>query len=169
MAPLPWCLRVKKAKESGLKPWAYSSWAVASGIPAIMGIGPVQSTRKGRLPLAGMKLEGRSIAWNVNEASPRNDSRSEKEKIGLNRDKRPTWNGGAIALGHPLGAYGASLASPLLNIEIRLKLALMVLARRASGRRQGIAIIVEKLPWNFNYRDTLSNRAANLHHWAGVQ
>jgi len=131
--------REKLAKERGLKPLGrIVSWAVAGVDPSIMGIGPVPSTRKA-LQLAGMKLE-QIDRVEVNEAFAAQYLAVEKE-LGLNRDKTNV-NGGAIALGHPLGASGARLVITVLN-ELRRKGLRYGLATACIGGGQGIAIIVE--------------------------
>jgi len=133
--------REKDAKERGLKPLGrIVSWAVAGVDPSIMGIGPVPSTRKA-LQLAGMKLE-QIDRVEVNEAFAAQYLAVEKE-LGLNRDKTNV-NGGAIALGHPLGASGARLVITVLN-ELRRKGLRYGLATACIGGGQGIAIIVESL------------------------
>ena len=129
----------KDAKERGLKPLGrIVSWAVAGVDPSIMGIGPVPSTRKA-LQLAGMKLE-QIDRVEVNEAFAAQYLAVEKE-LGLNRDKTNV-NGGAIALGHPLGASGTRLVITVLN-ELRRKGLRYGLATACIGGGQGIAIIVE--------------------------
>ena len=131
--------REKDAKERGLKPLGrIVSWAVAGVDPSIMGIGPVPSTRRA-LQLAGMKLEQIDRA-EVNEAFAAQYLAVEKE-LGLNRDKTNV-NGGAIALGHPLGASGTRLVITVLN-ELRRKGLRYGLATACIGGGQGIAIIVE--------------------------
>ena len=131
--------REKDAKERGLKPLGrIVSWAVAGVDPSIMGIGPVPSTRKA-LQLAGMKLE-QIDRVEVNEAFAAQYLAVEKE-LGLNRDKTNV-NGGAIALGHPLGASGTRLVITVLN-ELRRKGLRYGLATACIGGGQGIAIIVE--------------------------
>jgi acetyl-CoA acetyltransferase family protein len=133
--------REKTAKERGLKPLGrIVSWAVAGVDPSIMGIGPVPSTRKA-LQLAGMKLE-QIDRVEVNEAFAAQYLAVEKE-LGLNRDKTNV-NGGAIALGHPLGASGTRLVITVLN-ELRRKGLRYGLATACIGGGQGIAIIVESL------------------------
>jgi acetyl-CoA acetyltransferase family protein len=133
--------REKMAKERGLKPLGrIVSWAVAGVDPSIMGIGPVPSTRKA-LQLAGMKLE-QIDRVEVNEAFAAQYLAVEKE-LGLNRDKTNV-NGGAIALGHPLGASGTRLVITVLN-ELRRKGLRYGLATACIGGGQGIAIIVEAL------------------------
>ncbi len=133
--------REKTAKERGLKPLGrIISWAVAGVDPSIMGIGPVPSTRKA-LQLGGMKLE-QIDRVEVNEAFASQYLAVEKE-LGLNRDKTNV-NGGAIALGHPLGASGTRLVITVLN-ELRRKGLRYGLATACIGGGQGIAIVVESL------------------------
>src|SRR6516164_8224930 len=133
--------REKAAKERGLKPVGrIVSWAVAGVDPSIMGIGPVPSTRKA-LHLAGMKLEQMDRV-EVNEAFAAQYLAVEKE-LGLQRDKTNV-NGGAIALGHPLGASGTRLVITLLN-ELRRIGSRYGAATACIGGGQGIAMIVEAL------------------------
>jgi acetyl-CoA acyltransferase 2 len=129
----------KIAKERGLKPVGkIVSWAVAGVDPTIMGIGPVPSTRKA-LQLAGLKLE-QIDRVEVNEAFAAQYLAVEKE-LGLSREKTNV-NGGAIALGHPLGASGTRLVITVLN-ELRRKGLRYGLATACIGGGQGIAMIVE--------------------------
>jgi len=133
--------RGKTAKERGLKPIGrLVSWAVAGVDPSIMGIGPVPSTRKA-LQLAGLKLE-QIDRIEVNEAFAAQYLAVEKE-LGLPRDKTNV-NGGAIALGHPLGASGTRLVITVLN-ELRRKGLRYGLATACIGGGQGIAMVVEAL------------------------
>src|SRR5271154_3249771 len=133
--------REKTAKERGLKPIGrIVSWAVVGVDPTIMGIGPVPSTRKA-LQNAGLKLEQMDRV-EVNEAFAAQYLAVEKE-LGLNRDKTNV-NGGAIALGHPLGATGTRLVITLLN-ELRRNGLKYGLATACIGGGQGIAMIVESL------------------------
>jgi acetyl-CoA acyltransferase 2 len=133
--------REKVAKQRGLKPIGrIVSWAVAGVDPTIMGIGPVPSSRKA-LQLAGLKLE-QIDRVEVNEAFAAQYLAVEKE-LGLSRDKANV-NGGAIALGHPLGASGTRLVITVLN-ELRRKGLRYGLATACIGGGQGIAIIVEAL------------------------
>src|SRR6266850_1217862 len=101
----------KIAKERGLKPVGrIVSWAVAGVDPSIMGIGPVPSSQKA-LKLAGLTLEQMDRV-EVNEAFAAQYLAVEKV-LGLNREKTNV-NGGAIALGHPLGASGTRLVITIL-------------------------------------------------------
>jgi acetyl-CoA acyltransferase 2 len=131
--------REKTAKERGLKTIGkIVSWAVTGVDPTIMGIGPVPSTRKA-LQLAGLKLE-QIDRIEVNEAFAAQYLAVEKE-LGLPREKTNV-NGGAIALGHPLGASGTRLVITVLN-ELRRKGLRYGLATACIGGGQGIAMIVE--------------------------
>jgi acetyl-CoA acyltransferase 2 len=133
--------REKFARDRGLKPIGrIVSWAVAGVDPSIMGIGPVPSTRKA-LQIAGLKLEQIDCV-EVNEAFAAQYLAVEKE-LGLQREKTNV-NGGAIALGHPLGATGTRLVITLLN-ELRRKNLRYGLATACIGGGQGIAIILEAL------------------------
>jgi acetyl-CoA acyltransferase 2 len=129
------------ARERGLKAIGrIVSWAVAGVDPTIMGIGPVPATRKA-LQAAGMTL--RQIdRIEVNEAFAAQYLAVEKE-LGLPREKTNV-NGGAIALGHPLGASGTRLVITLLN-ELRRNGLRYGLATACIGGGQGIAMIVEAL------------------------
>ncbi len=131
----------KTAKQRGWKPVGrIVSWAVAGVDPTTMGIGPVPSTRKA-LELAGLKLEQMDRV-EVNEAFASQYLAVEKE-LGLQRDKTNV-HGGAIALGHPLGASGTRLVITVLN-ELRRKNLRYGLATACIGGGQGIAMIVEAI------------------------
>lgn len=133
--------REKTARERGLKPIGkIVSWAAVGVDPSIMGIGPVPATRKA-LQLAGMKLE-QIDRVEVNEAFAAQYLAVEKE-LGLQREKTNV-NGGAIALGHPLGASGTRLVITVLN-ELQRKGLKYGLATACIGGGQGIAMIVEAL------------------------
>jgi acetyl-CoA acyltransferase 2 len=129
------------ARARGLKPAGrIISWAVAGVEPSIMGIGPVPSSRKA-LQLAGLKLE-QIDRVEVNEAFAAQYLAVEKQ-LGLTRDKTNV-NGGAIALGHPLGATGTRLVITILN-ELRRNNLRYGLTTACIGGGQGIAMIVEAL------------------------
>src|SRR5207244_3612825 len=126
--------REKFAKERGLKPVGrIVSWAVAGVDPSIMGIGPVPSSGKA-LKLAGLTLEQMDRV-EVNEAFGAQYLAVERV-LGLNRDKTNV-NGGAIALGHPLGASGTRLVITLLN-ELRRNGLRYGLATACIGGGQGM-------------------------------
>jgi len=131
----------KTAKDRGLKPLGrIVSWAATGVDPSIMGIGPVPSSQKA-LNLAGLKLE-QMDRIEVNEAFAAQYLAVEKA-LGLNREKTNV-NGGAIALGHPLGATGTRLVITLLN-ELRRNGLRYGLATACIGGGQGIAMILESL------------------------
>jgi len=133
--------REKTAKERGLKPIGrIVSWGVAGVDPSIMGIGPVPSSQKA-LAAAGLKVEQMDRV-EVNEAFAAQYLAVEKA-LGLDRDKTNV-NGGAIALGHPLGASGTRLVITLLN-ELRRNGLRYGLATACIGGGQGIAMVVESL------------------------
>jgi acetyl-CoA acyltransferase 2 len=116
------------------------SWAYAGVEPEIMGIGPVPATRKA-LEKAGLKLNDIDLI-EVNEAFAAQYLAVEKE-LGLDRSKTNV-NGGAIALGHPLGASGTRLVLTVLN-ELRRQGGRYGLATACIGGGQGIAIICERV------------------------
>jgi acetyl-CoA acetyltransferase family protein len=116
------------------------SWGIAGVEPEIMGIGPVPASKLA-LQRAGLKLDDLALI-EVNEAFAAQYLAVEKE-LGLDRE-RTNVNGGAIALGHPLGATGTRLVITLLN-ELRRRPARYGLAAACIGGGQGIAIIVEAI------------------------
>lgn len=114
------------------------SWGIAGVPPEIMGIGPVPATRNA-LAAAGLSLKDIDLV-EVNEAFAGQYLAVEKE-LGLDRE-RTNVNGGAIALGHPLGASGTRLVLTLL-LELRRSGKKYGLATACIGGGQGIAMIVE--------------------------
>ncbi|HEU5414682.1 MAG TPA: acetyl-CoA C-acetyltransferase [Candidatus Angelobacter sp.] len=130
-----------QAQKRGLKPMGrIVSWGIAGVDPKIMGSGPVPASRAA-LKKAGLKLEDMDLI-EVNEAFAGQYLAVEKE-LGLDRNK-VNVNGGAIALGHPLGATGTRLVITLLY-ELRRRKAKYGLATACIGGGQGIAMIVENL------------------------
>jgi len=130
-----------EAEKRGLKPMGrIVSWGIAGVDPKIMGSGPVPASRQA-LKKAGLKLEDVDLI-EVNEAFAGQYLAVEKE-LGLDRSK-VNVNGGAIALGHPLGATGTRLVITLLY-ELRRRKAKYGLATACIGGGQGIAMIVENL------------------------
>src|SRR3954468_22592235 len=129
------------AEKRGLKPMGrLVSWGVAGVDPRIMGSGPVPATRVA-LKKAGLKLDDIDLI-EVNEAFAAQYLAVEKE-LGLDREK-VNLNGGAIALGHPLGATGTRLIVTLLH-ELRRRGKKYGLATACIGGGQGIAVIVEAI------------------------
>jgi acetyl-CoA acetyltransferase family protein len=114
------------------------SWGIAGVPPEIMGIGPVPATRKA-LKTAGMSLADIDLV-EVNEAFAGQYLAVERE-LELDRE-RTNVNGGAIALGHPLGASGTRLVLTVL-LELRRRRKKYGLATACIGGGQGIAMIVE--------------------------
>jgi acetyl-CoA acetyltransferase family protein len=114
------------------------SWGIAGVEPSIMGIGPVPATQQA-LQRAGLKLADIDLI-EVNEAFAAQYLAVERE-LGLDREKTNV-NGGAIAIGHPLGATGGRLVLTLL-LELRRRQKKYGLATACIGGGQGIAMIVE--------------------------
>lgn len=134
-------MSLEEAHKRNLKPMArIVSWGIAGVDPKIMGSGPVPSTRIA-LKKAGLKLEDIDLI-EVNEAFAAQYLAVEKE-LGLDRNK-VNVNGGAIALGHPLGATGTRLLITLMN-ELRRRKGRYGLSTACIGGGQGIAVIVENL------------------------
>lgn len=129
------------AKRLGLRPMAR---IVASGVagvhPDVMGLGPVPASRKA-LERAGLRMSEIDLV-EINEAFA-------AQSIACLRDleidpAKANVNGGAIALGHPLGASGARIATTLLH-ELRRRRARYGLATMCIGVGQGITTIFERL------------------------
>jgi acetyl-CoA acetyltransferase family protein len=116
------------------------SWAYCGVEPEIMGIGPVPATRQA-LEKAGLQLSDIDLI-EVNEAFAAQYLAVEQE-LGLDRE-RTNVNGGAIALGHPLGATGTRLVLTLL-LELQRRGGRYGLATACIGGGQGIAIICERV------------------------
>ena len=103
----------EKAKELGVKPMAtFVAGALAGVDPSIMGIGPVAATKK-VMAKAGYKIEDFDII-EANEAFAAQSVAVGKD-LGIDVDKQLNPNGGAIALGHPVGASGARILVTLLH------------------------------------------------------
>jgi len=126
-------------KSKGLKPIAkLTHWAVVGVEPTLMGMGPAPATRL-VLKRSGLTLGDLDLI-EVNEAFAAQYLSVEKE-LGLDRD-RVNVNGGAIALGHPLGMTGTRLLLTL-TLELRRRGLKRGLATACIGGGQGIAAIVE--------------------------
>jgi len=132
----------EKSKELGLKPVAsIISYAVAGVDPSIMGIGPVPAIQKA-LDKAGLSLDDIDL-FELNEAFAA-QSLAVLRDLPIPEDKINV-NGGAIALGHPIGASGTRILVTLLHEMKRRKDAKRGLAALCIGGGMGIAIIVEKI------------------------
>jgi len=129
----------EEAKRRGLAPMAsIVSWGIAGVPPEIMGIGPVPASRKA-LEAASLSLSDIDLV-EVNEAFAGQYLAVEKE-LGLDRG-RTNVNGGAIALGHPLGATGTRLLLTLAY-ELKRRKGRYGLATACIGGGQGIAMIIK--------------------------
>ncbi|RNF38235.1 thiolase family protein [Planococcus salinus] len=130
----------EKAEELGLKPLAtVRAQAVAGVDPNIMGIGPVPATQK-VLEKAGLSLEDIDLI-ELNEAFASQVLACDKE-LKMDLDK-VNVNGGAIALGHPLGATGAILLTKAVY-ELKRTSKKYALITACIGGGQGIATIIER-------------------------
>jgi 3-oxoadipyl-CoA thiolase len=130
----------ERAKELGLRPLARIVASAAAGVPPrVMGVGPVPATRKA-LQRAGLEVEDIGLV-ELNEAFAV-QSLAVIEDLGLDPDL-VNVNGGAIAIGHPLGCSGARLMTTLVH-EMRLRDDVRYgLATLCVGVGQGEATIVE--------------------------
>ncbi len=129
-----------KAEKRGLTPLArIASWATAGVDPAVMGSGPIPASRKA-LEKAGWTIKDLDLV-EANEAFA-------AQAMAVNKDMG--WdpaivnvNGGAIAIGHPIGASGARVLTTLLY-EMRRRDAQKALATLCIGGGMGIAMTVER-------------------------
>jgi acetyl-CoA C-acetyltransferase len=129
-----------KAKELGLTPLAtIRSYAAAGVDPSIMGMGPVPASQKA-LERAGLRKEEIDL-WELNEAFAA-QSLGVLRELGVPRT-RVNVNGGAIALGHPIGASGARILVTLLH-GMADRGAHLGVASLCIGGGQGIAMVVER-------------------------
>ncbi|WP_029688689.1 acetyl-CoA C-acetyltransferase [Thermoanaerobacter sp. A7A] len=128
-----------KAKELGITPLAtIKSYAYAGVDPSVMGLGPIYSTRKA-LDKAGLKIEDIDLI-EANEAFAAQALAVAKElKFNMNK---VNVNGGAIALGHPIGASGARILVTLLY-EMKKRGSHLGLATLCIGGGMGISMIIE--------------------------
>jgi 3-oxoadipyl-CoA thiolase len=131
----------EKAEELGLKPLAkYVSSGVAGLEPAIMGVGPIEASRKA-LKRAGLSVTDLDLI-ELNEAFA-SQSLACMNELGLDSEK-VNVNGGAIAFGHPLGASGARILTTLIH-EMKKQGSRYGLATMCIGVGQGIASVVEAI------------------------
>ncbi|ANX11130.1 beta-ketoadipyl CoA thiolase [Fictibacillus arsenicus] len=131
----------EKADELGLKPLArYVSSGVAGLEPAIMGVGPIEASRKA-LKRAGLSVTDLDLI-ELNEAFA-SQSLACMYELGLDSEK-VNVNGGAIAFGHPLGASGARILTTLIH-EMKKQGSRYGLATMCIGVGQGIASVVEAI------------------------
>ena len=137
-------MSAKKAEELGVTPIArVKSMAVAGCDPAIMGYGPVPASKKA-LKRAGLTIADIDIV-ELNEAFAAQALPVMKDLKLLNDlETKVNLNGGAIALGHPLGCSGTRISTTLLNV-MKEKDATLGLATMCIGMGQGIATVFERL------------------------
>jgi acetyl-CoA acyltransferase 2 len=129
------------AKQKGLKPLArLVHWGVAGVDPNVMGIGPAPAIRSA-LTRADLKAADVDL-FEVNEAFAPQFLAVEKE-LGLDRNKTNV-DGGAIALGHPLGASGARITTHLVY-ELARRGGRYAVGSACIGGGQGIAVIIERV------------------------
>jgi acetyl-CoA acetyltransferase family protein len=134
-------MSAEKADELGFRPMARIVTAAVAGVdPSYMGIGPVPATRKA-LARAGLSVDQLDLV-ELNEAFAAQALACLRE-LGLDQE-RVNVNGGAIALGHPLGCSGARIMTTLLY-EMERRDAHYGLATMCIGVGQGIATIVERV------------------------
>ena len=132
---------MKRAREVGAKPLArFLSFATAGTLPEEMGVGPVYAIPKA-LKLAGLKLEDIDLI-ELNEAFAA-QALAVIQEAGLDIDK-VNVNGGALALGHPLGCTGAKLTATLLS-EMKRRKARYGMVTMCVGGGMGAAGVFENL------------------------
>jgi len=130
------------ARDHDLRPIGrLVGWGVAGVDPTIMGIGPVPASRRA-LTHAGLALEDMDLV-EINEAFAAQYLAVERE-LGLDRE-RTNVDGGAVALGHPLGASGARITAHLLH-ALRRRGGRYGLGAACIGGGQGAAVVVEAFP-----------------------
>jgi acetyl-CoA C-acetyltransferase len=133
-------MTAKEAKRRGLKPLArIASWAQVGVDPAVMGSGPIPASRKA-LEKAGWSIQDLDLV-EANEAFA-------AQACAVNKDlgwdtANVNVNGGAIALGHPIGASGARILVTLLH-EMQKRNAKKGLATLCIGGGMGIAMCIER-------------------------
>ncbi|MGH2344494.1 MAG: thiolase family protein, partial [Chloroflexota bacterium] len=130
-----------KAREWGYTPLARVVATASAGVdPALMGLGPIPATRKA-LARAGLRIQDIDVV-ELNEAFASQSLACIRE-LGMD-EARINPNGGAIAIGHPLGCSGARLACTLIR-EMRRRGHRYGLATMCIGVGQGLATIFERL------------------------
>jgi acetyl-CoA C-acetyltransferase len=130
----------EKAAELNLKPLVTIKSSASAGVdPSIMGCGPIPATRKAlkmaNLEMSDMDLVEANEAFAAQALAVLTELNADMEKVNV--------NGGAIALGHPIGASGARILVTLIH-EMQKREAKYGLATLCIGGGQGISMIVEK-------------------------
>ncbi len=133
----------KTAAKHGLTPRARIVGMATAGVPPrVMGIGPAPATRK-LLGRVGVKLDQLDVI-ELNEAFAAQGLAVLRDLGLADDDPRVNPNGGAIALGHPLGASGARLATTAVN-QLRAIKGRYALATMCIGVGQGVALLLERV------------------------
>lgn len=131
------------AAKHGLTPQARVLGMATAGVPPrVMGIGPAPATRK-VLALTGLKLEQMDVI-ELNEAFAAQGLAVLRDLGVQDDDPRVNPNGGAIALGHPLGASGARLVTTAVN-QLQRSKGRYALCTMCIGVGQGIAVVLERV------------------------
>jgi len=134
-------MSAKKAEELGIKPLAIIKANATAGVdPSIMGIGPVPAVKKA-LEKASLSLEDINLI-EANEAFAAQSIAVDRE-LHFNKDVLNV-NGGAIALGHPIGMSGTRILVSLIHEMQKREDAKYGLATLCVGGGMGVATIVEK-------------------------
>jgi len=130
----------EKAKELGLEPLAFFKASASAGVdPTLMGTGPIPATQK-LLKKAGVSISDINLV-EANEAFAV-QALCVGDELGLNPEI-VNVNGGAIALGHPIGASGARILVTLIH-EMRRRSSRLGLATLCIGGGQGISALIER-------------------------
>ncbi len=134
-------MTAEAAEKRGIKPLArIASWATAGVDPAVMGTGPIPASKKA-LEKAGWTVEDLDLV----EANEAFAAQACSVNIGLGLDpEKVNVNGGAIAIGHPIGASGARILVTLLH-EMKRSEASKGLATLCIGGGMGVAMCVERI------------------------
>jgi acetyl-CoA acetyltransferase family protein len=131
----------RHARSLGLRPLAHVRAAASAGVdPSVMGLGPIPASRKA-LRRAGIAASDLDVI-ELNEAFA-SQAIACIQELGLDPE-RVNPNGGAIALGHPLGASGARITATLVH-ELERRQGRWGLATMCIGVGQGIALVVERV------------------------
>ncbi len=134
----------KKCEELGLTPLVFIKANASAGVdPSVMGIGPVFAVRKA-LEKSSLQLSDMQLI-EANEAFAAQSIAVDRE-LKFNHDILNV-NGGAIALGHPIGASGARILVTLIH-ELKRRKGTFGLATLCIGGGQGVATIIENAEWN---------------------
>ena len=134
----------QRAKDLGIEPMAVVRGMAVAGVdPAIMGYGPVPSTKKA-LKRAGLSIEDIDF-WELNEAFAAQSLPVLKDLKLLNvMEEKVNLHGGAIALGHPFGCSGARISGTLLNV-MKQNDGKLGIATMCIGLGQGITTMFERV------------------------